>query len=102
MPEGARLGDKAPAIDARGCKVCSHIVIGPAVQGSADVIINGKPAVQMLLSAIHYPAESKRLPKTVPLSCATATSRLLINQPAGNGAHSPHRLLFGLLLGLQD
>ncbi|MGD9368088.1 MAG: PAAR domain-containing protein [Desulfobacteraceae bacterium] len=53
MPGGARIGDKARAIDAHGCKVCSHIVIGPAVQGSSDVIINGKPAVRQGDGGIH-------------------------------------------------
>ncbi len=53
MPGGARIGDKAKGIDAHGCKVCTHTVTGPAVQGSSDVIINGKPAVRKGDGGIH-------------------------------------------------
>jgi len=53
MPGGARLGDKAKGTDAHGCKVCTHTVIGPAVQGSSDVIVNGKPAVRQGDGGVH-------------------------------------------------
>lgn len=53
MPGGARIGDKAQGVDSHGCKRCSHTVIGPAVQGSTDIIINGKPAVRLGDSGIH-------------------------------------------------
>lgn len=53
MPGGARIGDKARAVDAHGCKACVHTVTGPAVQGSTDVTINGKPAVRKGDGGIH-------------------------------------------------
>lgn len=53
MPGGARLGDMAKGTDAHGCKVCTHTVIGPAVQASSDVIINSKPAVRKGDGGIH-------------------------------------------------
>ena len=54
MPAQARLGDKAncPA-DAHGCPACPHPVTGPAIQGSPDVIVNGKPAVRVGDQGIH-------------------------------------------------
>lgn len=53
MPGGARLGDKAKGTDGHGCKECIHTVVGPAVQGSPDVIINGKPAIRKGDGGIH-------------------------------------------------
>lgn len=53
MPGGARLGDLAKGTDAHGCKVCTHTVVGPAVQGSSNVVVNGKPAVRKGDSGIH-------------------------------------------------
>ena len=54
MPGAARLGDKAKCpMDAHGCKRCSHSVQGPAVQGSHNVIVNGKPGVRVGDQGIH-------------------------------------------------
>ena len=54
MPGAARLGDKAKCpTDAHGCKRCSHSVQGPAVQGSHNVIVNGKPGVRVGDQGIH-------------------------------------------------
>jgi uncharacterized Zn-binding protein involved in type VI secretion len=54
MPGAARLGDKAKCpMDAHGCKRCSHSVEGPAVQGSHNVIVNGKPGVRIGDQGIH-------------------------------------------------
>ncbi len=54
MPGLGRLGDKshAPA-DSHGCKSCSHPVTGPAVSGSADVLVNGKPALRLGDNGVH-------------------------------------------------
>lgn len=54
MPGAGRVGDKAqcPA-DAHGCPGCAHSVIGPAVAGSGDVLINGKPALRLNDPGIH-------------------------------------------------
>ncbi len=54
MPGAVRIGDKARCpSDFHGCVGCPHSVIGPAITGSADVLINGKPAVRMGDSGIH-------------------------------------------------
>jgi len=54
MPAAARLGDKSqcPA-DAHGCPACPHPVIGPAISGSADVLINKRPAVRVGDVGVH-------------------------------------------------
>jgi uncharacterized Zn-binding protein involved in type VI secretion len=53
MPGSARLGDLAKGTDAHGCKVCTHTVIGPAVQASSNVTVNGRPAVRKGDGGIH-------------------------------------------------
>jgi uncharacterized Zn-binding protein involved in type VI secretion len=56
MPPAARLGDKAMcAADAHGCIACPHVVTGPAIQGSTDVMINYKPALRKGDAGIHAP-----------------------------------------------
>ncbi len=54
MPAAGRLGDrsKAPS-DAHGCPACPHDVTGPAVRGSANVIINNKRALRVDDEGIH-------------------------------------------------
>ncbi|MBI4849361.1 MAG: PAAR domain-containing protein [Nitrospirae bacterium] len=56
MPPQGRLGDKSKAdADAHGCLACPHVVIGPAVQGSPDVMVNKRPAVRVGDMGIHAP-----------------------------------------------
>jgi uncharacterized Zn-binding protein involved in type VI secretion len=54
MPEQCRLGDLSfvPA-DAHGCPACPHPCIGPAIQGSPDVLVNGLPAIRVTDPGIH-------------------------------------------------
>ncbi|HEY1556057.1 MAG TPA: PAAR domain-containing protein [Kofleriaceae bacterium] len=54
MPPQARLGDKSniPA-DAHGCPACPHPAVGPAIQGSPDVMVNGRPAVRVGDQGVH-------------------------------------------------
>lgn len=54
VPGAARVGDKSmcPA-DAHGCPGCAHSVVGPAIAGSPDVLINGRPAVRVGDHGIH-------------------------------------------------
>ncbi|NOZ02302.1 MAG: hypothetical protein GXP54_10495 [Deltaproteobacteria bacterium] len=54
MPAASRIGDKSrcPA-DAHGCPGCPHSVIGPAVAGSPNVLINGIPALRVGDPGIH-------------------------------------------------
>jgi uncharacterized Zn-binding protein involved in type VI secretion len=48
MPGAGRLGDKAQAVPhPHGCPGCPHPHIGPAIIGSADVMINGMPALRV-------------------------------------------------------
>ena len=45
MPAASRVGDNAKCdSDSHGCPAGSHTVVGPAVEGSTDVLINSKPA----------------------------------------------------------
>jgi len=56
MPPQGRLGDKSQApIDAHGCPACPHSVIGPAVQGSPNVLVNNLPALRLGDMGIHAP-----------------------------------------------
>jgi uncharacterized Zn-binding protein involved in type VI secretion len=56
MPGQGRLGDRSMAeADAHGCPACPHSVIGPAVQGSPDVLVNGKPALREGDPGVHSP-----------------------------------------------
>jgi len=54
MPPQVRLGDKAliPA-DAHGCPACPHTASGPAILGSTNVLVNGRPAVRVNDPGIH-------------------------------------------------
>src|SRR6266446_4237765 len=54
MPGQGRLGDKAQIqSDAHGCPGCPHPGVGPAIAGSADVMVNGRPAVRVDDVGIH-------------------------------------------------
>lgn len=52
--EQGRLGDRSqvPA-DAHGCPACPHPAIGPAIAGSANVNVNGRPALRVDDPGIH-------------------------------------------------
>jgi uncharacterized Zn-binding protein involved in type VI secretion len=54
MQPATRVGDKAncPA-DSHGKNCCSHNVTGPAVSGSPDVFIDGKPALRVGDPGVH-------------------------------------------------
>ena len=48
MPGQGRLGDKSQVpSDSHGCIACPHSCVGPAIQGSPDVKVNGKPALRV-------------------------------------------------------
>lgn len=54
MPAQGRLGDKSfCSADAHGCKSCAHPVTGPAVGGSPNVLVNGKPALRVGDPGVH-------------------------------------------------
>jgi outer membrane protein OmpA-like peptidoglycan-associated protein/uncharacterized Zn-binding protein involved in type VI secretion len=48
MPGQGRLGDKANiSSDAHGCPGCPHPGTGPGIQGSPNVMVNGRPALRV-------------------------------------------------------
>ena len=54
MPPQSRVGDDAfnPA-DAHGCPACPHPVKGPGVQGSSNILVNGKPPLRVGDPGVH-------------------------------------------------
>ena len=88
MPGQTRLGDKSqvPA-DAHGCPACPHPCIGPAIVGSPDVNVNGRPALRVGDTGIHMACCG---PNT--WTAQTGSSTVLINgQPAHRvGDHDLH------------
>jgi len=54
MPPQGRLGDRSiiPA-DAHGCPTCAHPCVGPAITGSEDVTVNGRPALRVGDHGVH-------------------------------------------------
>ena len=53
MPGQARIGDQCQGTCVHGCPVEPHVVIGTAIAGSPDVLVNGKPAVRLDDNGIH-------------------------------------------------
>ena len=54
MPPQARLGDKSKVQpDAHGCPACPHTCIGPAINGSPNVKVNGRPAIRVGDPGLH-------------------------------------------------
>jgi uncharacterized Zn-binding protein involved in type VI secretion len=54
MPPQARLGDQAEVpSDSHGCLCCAHDCVGPAIQGSPNVNVNGKPAIRVTDPGTH-------------------------------------------------
>lgn len=55
MPGAARRGDIAYApADAHNCPKCTHNVVGPAVSGSVDVLVNGRGALRVGDRGVHF------------------------------------------------
>ena len=53
MPPQGRLGDKSQGIDAHGCPGCPHPVVGPAVTGSPNVLVDYRPALRLSDQGVH-------------------------------------------------
>ena len=54
MPPQARLGDKSQVPnDAHCCLTCHHNCVGPSIQGSPNVNVNGKPATRVTDNGKH-------------------------------------------------
>ncbi len=56
MPGQGRIGDKAfCAACNHGCPICPHPVQGPGIQGSTDVVVNGRNALRLGDPGVHSP-----------------------------------------------
>jgi len=54
MQPQSRQGDNSQVpVDAHGCTVCPHTAIGPATEGSEDVMVNNQPALRVTDMGIH-------------------------------------------------
>ena len=54
MPGQCRVGDASNVpVDAHGCPACPHPAVGPAIQGSPDVLVNKLPAVRVGDKGVH-------------------------------------------------
>jgi uncharacterized Zn-binding protein involved in type VI secretion len=54
MPGQGRIGDKSQVpICNHGCLACPHPCVGPGVEGSPNVKVNGRPALRMDDPGIH-------------------------------------------------
>jgi uncharacterized Zn-binding protein involved in type VI secretion len=75
-----RVGDKSFApVDMHGCVACPHTVVGPAVQGSPNVLVDNLPALRVGDLGIHAPCCG---PNT--WHAATGSATVLVN---GKQAH---------------
>jgi uncharacterized Zn-binding protein involved in type VI secretion len=80
MPPQGRLGDKSFApVDAHGCPACPHPVTGPAVSGSPDVMVNGRPALRVGDKGVHMACCGEN-----SWEATLGSSTVMIN---GQGAH---------------
>ena len=53
-PEAGRLGDNSKVSgDGHGCPACPHTAVGPAILGSPNVYVNGKPALRVDDKGVH-------------------------------------------------
>jgi uncharacterized Zn-binding protein involved in type VI secretion len=55
MPPQARVGDNGQVTAcAHGCPACPHpMIMGPAIIGAANVIVNGMPALRLGDTGVH-------------------------------------------------
>ena len=79
MPPQGRLGDKSQApVDAHDCLGCPHSVIGPAITGSPNVMVNFRPALRVGDKGIHAPCCGPNMWTAVKGSATV----MINNQPA--------------------
>lgn len=54
MPGAGRLGDNSNVeADAHACPACPHPSIGPAISGSPDINVDGRPALRVSDTGVH-------------------------------------------------
>jgi uncharacterized Zn-binding protein involved in type VI secretion len=79
MPPQARLGDRSQVLaDAHGCPACPHPGVGPAIEGSPDVNVNGKPAIRAGDPGIHAACCGTNMWK----AAAGSSTVMINNRPA--------------------
>jgi len=78
MPLVSRLTDLAfnPA-DAHGCPACPHPVIGPAIMGSPDVMVNGLAVLRIGDPGVHAACCGPNM-----WVCMTGSSTVTVNNIA--------------------
>ncbi|HXU67956.1 MAG TPA: PAAR domain-containing protein [Polyangia bacterium] len=87
MPGAGRLGDKAQIqADAHGCPGCPHPGIGPAISGSANVLINGRPALRVDDAGIHAACCGGNM-----WQAAQGSATVFINGKAAHRMNDPSR-----------
>ena len=75
MPAVSRVGDNANCpSDSHGKDCCSHGVTGPAVSGSPDVSVNGKPVLRIGDPGVHSACCG---PNT--WNCAAGSATVIVN-----------------------
>ena len=80
MPAQGRLGDKSfVAADAHGCPACPHPATGPAIQGSPDVLVNGRPALRVGDKGLHAACCGSNM-----WTAAAGSGTVLINNKAAH------------------
>ena len=53
MPGQSRISDMCQGTCAHGCMAEPHVVVGNAISGSPDVLVNGLPAFRLNDNGIH-------------------------------------------------
>lgn len=54
MQPQARVGDQSQVpVDVHGSACCPHTAVGPAIQGSPDVLVNNQPALRVTDTGVH-------------------------------------------------
>ena len=85
MPPQARVSDMAqiPA-DAHGCPACPHPAVGPAIEGSPDVMVNNLPAVRVGDQGIHAACCNRNMWKA-----SQGSSTVMVNNKAAHRESDP-------------
>ncbi len=80
MPPQARVSDMSSVnADAHGCPACPHPCIGPAIEGSPDVMVNNLPAVRVGDHGVHAACCGPNM-----WTAAEGSSTVMINNKAAH------------------
>jgi uncharacterized Zn-binding protein involved in type VI secretion len=64
---------------AHGCPACPHPAVGPAIEGSPDVMVNNLPAVRVGDQGIHAPCCNRNMWKA-----SAGSGTVMINNKAAH------------------